>query len=152
MPWPNLPPGIRLPPHVYVPGKNARHPEDWFDLIKASVTPDIPSAELHRTTAFQTGLAYLQAGYFWECHEVLEAVWMQTSDPSPEREMVQALIQLANARLKLLMGKPRAARRLCDMVQAHLTRCDQHKVVLGMGIEEVRARLAAVRADAEDAA
>ncbi|WP_299408080.1 DUF309 domain-containing protein [uncultured Roseobacter sp.] len=151
MPWPDLPPGVRLPPHVYVPGKNARHPEDWFDPIKASVTPDIPSDELHRTAAFQTGLAYLRAGYFWECHEVLEAVWMQTSDPGPEREMVQALIQLANARLKLLMGKPRAARRLCDMVTAHLSRCAPHERVMGMGIEEVKIQLTTVHMDAKNA-
>lgn len=145
-PWPDLPEHAR-PPHVYIPGRTPRHPEDWFDEIKASVGPETPIAELHRTRAFRTGLAYLRAGYFWECHEVLEAVWMRTTDPSVERDVVQALIQLANARLKLLMGRPRAARRLCDMVAAHLTRCDPQRTVLGVRIAEIREAVDVLRTE-----
>jgi len=122
----------KLPPHAYVPGQNARHPEGWFDDIKASVTTDLPVDLLHLTEAWQAGLAYLDAGYFWECHEVLEAVWMQTPLNTPEREMTQAVIQLANARLKLRMDKPRAVRRLCDMVMVHLDRCPDGVAVLGL--------------------
>lgn len=147
MPWPNSPDGLVFPPFAHIPGKNSRHPEDWFDRIKASVTPDISPTDLHHTLAFKTGLVYLDAGYFWECHEVLEAVWMATRDPSVERELVQALIQLANAKLKLLMDRPRAARRLCDMVDAHLASCDDCKVVLGLGIDNVLLRTKAVRAE-----
>ena len=62
---------------------------------------------------------------------------MQTPDGSPEREMTQALIQLANARLKLRMGKPRATRRLCDMVQEHLGRCGEHEQILGVKVQEI---------------
>lgn len=138
--WPDLPPALR-PSHVYIPGQTARHPEDWFDEIKASIGPDTPLDELHETAAFQTGLAYLSAGYYWECHEVLEAVWMRTNDPSAQRDVVQALIQLANARLKLLMDRPRAARRLCDMVAAHLARCDDSTMILGLRIADLRAAL-----------
>jgi hypothetical protein len=126
-----------LPPHAYVPGQTARHPEDWFDAIKSSLTDAIPTQYLHETEAFQTGLFYLHQGYFWECHEVLEAVWMRCPDPSPEREMTQALIQLANARLKHLMGKPRAVVRLCDLVEGHLARCVGQARVMGLSVAEV---------------
>ena len=134
--WPDLPEALR-PPHAYVPGQTARHPEAWFDDIKATVgtSPD----RLWATPAFQTGLAYLGAGYFWECHEVLEAIWLSTVHPSAEREMVQALIQLANARLKLQMQRPRAARRLCAMVQDHLTGCGGEAEVLGLQVRDVQA-------------
>lgn len=37
---------------------------------------------------------------------------MDARPNSPERHFVQGLIQLANARLKLVMGKPKAAARL----------------------------------------
>lgn len=144
--WPDLPSGLR-PPHVYIPGQTARHPEDWFDGIKATVLPGRCVGRLQETCAFQTGLAYLGAGYFWECHEVLEAVWMRTEDPSAERDLVQGLIQLANARLKVLMGRPRAARRLCDMVGVHLARCDQGAPVLGLRISDVQSALAATQSD-----
>ena len=130
---------IRFPEHAYVPGENPRHSDGWFDDIKDSVSHDVPASDLHRTHAFQVGCAYLDQGYYWECHEVLEAVWLCTGDPSPERDMVQALIQLANARLKLRMRKPNAARRLCDMVEAHLARCAGVNLVLGLSVVQVQA-------------
>lgn len=129
---------IPFPPHAYVPGQNARHPEGWFDEIKQSVTPSIPTGQLHMTTAWAAGLAYFDAGYFWECHEVLEAVWMRAPKGTVEREMVQALIQLANARLKLKMKRRNAARRLCDMVNAHLARCPAELAILGLMVGDVQ--------------
>ncbi|WP_300058897.1 DUF309 domain-containing protein [uncultured Roseobacter sp.] len=142
--WPELRPHWR-PPHAYIPGKTARHPEDWFDEIKASVA-GVPPSRLHHTVAFQTGLAYFVEGFFWECHEVLEAVWMRTAERSVERELVVALIQLANARLKLEMSRPRAARRLCDIVDTHLRRCEGHRRVLGVGIGDLTKELTETRA------
>ncbi|MBW4709318.1 DUF309 domain-containing protein [Roseobacter sp. YSTF-M11] len=148
---PEWPDGVPVPPHLYVPGKTRRHPEDWFDDIKASVSSATPVRDLHETQAFRAGIAYLDAGFFWECHEVLEAVWMRTQDPSPERDMVQALIQLANAQLKVLMGRPRASLRLCDMVDAHLQRCPAGRLVLGVAPEDIRSRAGKLRNDVIDA-
>lgn len=144
--WPKLSETAR-PPHVYVPGQAPRHPDGWFDDVKSTVDSETPLTALHQTPAFQTGLAYLGAGYFWECHEVLEAVWMCTPDPSAERDVVQALIQLANARLKLLMDRPRAARRLCDKVQAHLARCSKDMPVLGLRIDFLHRALDSTRSE-----
>lgn len=127
-----------VPPHAYVPGTTPRHPEGWFDTIKASVTEDVPVQNLHDTAAWQAGRAYFDAGYYWECHEVLEAVWMRTPEGSQERDMTQALIQLANARLKIKMQKPRAAWRLCALVTGHLSRCDEGKTILGLKVREIR--------------
>lgn len=138
---------IEMPPHAYIPGQTARHPEDWFDQIKETVSADIPPDRLHQTSAWKSGLAYLEAGYFWECHEVLEAVWMQAPVGSSEREMVQAVIQLANARLKLLMGKPRAVARLCEMVRAHLDRCPPQREVLGLRAQDLYVQLSATMAE-----
>ncbi|MGB3246496.1 MAG: DUF309 domain-containing protein [Sulfitobacter sp.] len=136
---------VDLPPYPYVPGKNVRHPEDWFDEIKSSVTGDLRPEDLDETAAWKAGRAYFDAGFFWECHEVLEAVWMQTPQGTPEREMAQALIQLANARLKLRMDKPRAVLRLCDMVAAHLEKCPQDRPVLGLWASEITAWTVATR-------
>ncbi len=111
---PELPGGTPAPAHAYVPGQTARHPEGWFDPLKTI------DADPFDSPAMRAGLDYLHAGYFWECHEVLEAVWLALPDPSAERHMVQAVIQLANARLKLAMGRPKATLRLCAMVQEHL--------------------------------
>ena len=129
--------GIALPTHAYVPGKTPRHAESAFDAITVSVLPGMTPGELITTQAWQAGLLYLRCGYYWECHEVLEPVWMQLPEATPERDIVQALIQLANARLKLKMGRPRAARRLCDMVDAHLARCEGRESVMGLPPSEM---------------
>lgn len=141
---------VDLPPHAYVPGQTPRHAEDWFDAVKATVHVGTPLAELHQTQAFQAGLTYLDAGYFWECHEVLEAVWMQTPQGSPEREMVQALIQLANARLKAVMARPRAVLRLCDMVEGHLDHLPSIQAILGVMPAEVRTQVQVLRMQWEE--
>lgn len=121
------------PPFACIPGQTERHPESWFDELKAD--PDV---------ALRAGLEYFERGYFWECHEVLEAVWMETPDPSPERDIVQAIIQLANARLKLRMGRPKAAARLCGMVQTLLDRVPPDDRPLGQDPAHWLAQLDAV--------
>ena len=142
-----LPGGVPRPLQAYVPGSSPRHPEGWFDGLKASVTDTVPLEQLHKTAAWKAGRAYFDAGYFWECHEVLEAVWLRTPERSPERDMTQALIQLANARLKLRMKKPKAAWRLCDMVGAHLSRCPAGIPVLGLMADDMRLWVDRTRAD-----
>ena len=127
-----MPDQVPWPPHAYVPGQSARHPETWFDAIKTTVTP---GADMQHTRAWAVGLAYLEAGYFWECHEVLEAVWMALPNPSPERDVTQAVIQLANARLKHKMGRPRAVMRLCDKVDTLLAR--HSGVILGLDMHQI---------------
>lgn len=126
-------PNILMPPHAYVPGQTARHPEDWFDDIKSSVQPNVPVLD---TTAWQAGLIYLHAGYFWECHEVLEAVWLSLPNPSPERDMTQAIIQLANARLKIKMKRPNATIRLCGMVSELLA--SHNGTILRLEVDQVK--------------
>lgn len=142
---------IPLPPHVYIPGLSPRHPPQFFEGLKASVTPDTPISKLHETRAFVAGLTYFDAGFYWECHEVMEVVWRHTIDPSVERDMVLAVIQLANARLKTLMLQPRAAWRLCDIVETRLARCPADRPVLGLEAGDMRARLQSARAVSRDA-
>jgi hypothetical protein len=140
-----------LPPHAYVPGKTARHPEALFDRLKEGVSPSLPPEAMTQTAAWQAGLLFFREGYFWECHEVLEAAWMALPEGAPEREVTQALIQLANARLKLRMSRPRAALRLCDMVLAHLARCDGAQAILGLSLADLRAEVETTRQAGESA-
>lgn len=103
---------LPLPDHKHIPGQNARHPEDAFDWIRDQAAADAGNA------AWLYGLRLLHHGFYWEAHEVLEPVWMAAAPNSAERAMAQAVIQLANAALKLDMEKPKAAARLAAMVQA----------------------------------
>lgn len=112
--------GVALPPHAHIPGQTPRHPQGTFDVLHRSVRPGMSVAALAETAAFRAGFRYLEAGYFWEAHEAWEPVWQALPPNSAERQFVQAIIQLANAELKLRMQRPRAALRLCAMAARHL--------------------------------
>jgi len=107
-----------FPPHV--PGSTPRPPAGAFDFLRAGLEPLMAPAALRDHAAFKGGLELLAAGYCWEAHEVLEAVWLAAPPGSRERHLVQALIQLANARLKVAMGQPRAAARIAALSGASL--------------------------------
>ncbi len=125
------------PDYAYVPGRTPRHPEGLFDALRASVDMDAQPDQLMETPAWIAGLSYLEEGFFWEAHEVLEPVWMALPLGSDAREMAQALIQLANACLKREMNRPQAVLRICDMVRAHLDRIEV-AAVMGQSVADLR--------------
>lgn len=113
------------PTHAYIPGKTARHPECTFDAVRETAHAGLTPTQLAQSRAFRLGLRYIEAGYFWEAHEVLEPVWMALPNPGRERQFVQALIQIANGFLKLKMGRPKAAARLENISKGLLAEMDQ---------------------------
>jgi hypothetical protein len=97
---------LPLPARRHVPGSGSQ--------------PDAPPLAAAR--ADPQGLAYgidlYNRGFFWEAHEVWEAVWLASAPNSGRRQGLRMLIQMANAGLKLAMGKPRAFARLAGEVAA----------------------------------
>ena len=134
----------RLPQHPYRPGLTPR-PESGviFDISdragRTLTSPDWRSSE-----AWTAGFLLLRRGYFWEAHEVLEPVWLALPPNAPERKQVQAVIQTANAALKLEMGLPRAALRLCAIAGALLDDAGSGDA-MGLPVQQVRVYLEAVR-------
>lgn len=117
-----------------------------FADLHRSVQPGMSPDDLAKSAAWQAGWVYFENGFYWEAHEALEVVWMATSPNSVERHAVQALIQTANAGLKLKMGRPNAVRRLCDMAQAHLDACGTKTgTVMGVTLADLAQCLARVR-------
>ncbi|MBV9064743.1 MAG: DUF309 domain-containing protein, partial [Methylobacteriaceae bacterium] len=64
--------------------------------------------------AFQYGLALHDTGFFWEAHEIWEAVWKAAPMNGRDRLALRALIQIANAGLKRRQARTRAASRLIE--------------------------------------
>jgi hypothetical protein len=106
----NLP----LPRWAYVPGETADAEADHDTLwhAKALVPSRFRDYVPARHPALRYGIALNDAGYFWESHEVLQAVWAAAPQGGRERVLLRACIQIANANLKLRMQKPHAAARL----------------------------------------
>lgn len=46
-------------------------------------------------TAFWAGVAQFNTGQFYECHDTLEAIWMEA--PEPPRSLYQGILQIAVA-------------------------------------------------------
>ena len=99
------------PPHAHIPGLNQRHPEGWFDDIRNTVE-GVSVDQLPKSSAWCHAMAYIEHEYYWEAHEVMEAVWFACAENSAEKLYVQSVIQSANAALKRKMGRESAAMRL----------------------------------------
>lgn len=121
----NAPPpsnNLPLPQWAYVPGEMAEDDADHDTLWKAkSLVPArfrdyVPA----RHPALRYGLALNDRGYFWESQEVLEAVWAAAPQGGRERILLRACIHIANANLRLRVGKPHAASRLLGEARQEL--------------------------------
>ncbi|GKY88043.1 DUF309 domain-containing protein [Sinisalibacter aestuarii] len=86
--------------------------------------PHIPGKTPRPTAPVRPGLdegrALYAKGFFWEAHEAWEPVWLAAAPNSRERAFLQGIIQLANARLKLAMGRHEAAARIVARAGEHL--------------------------------
>lgn len=110
-------PDISLPSHAHVPGSGSVPDLVPLERAKDLALPVTRAAEWQENVPYLYGHDLLQAGYYWEAHEVWEAVWLATPANSPERLLLQALIQNTNARLKSGMQRENAAARLQTQVE-----------------------------------
>ncbi|MFM9847582.1 MAG: DUF309 domain-containing protein [Hyphomicrobiaceae bacterium] len=112
-----------LPAQRHIPGSATVPDRAPLDAAKALTPQRVTADTWHDAPAYAYGLHLHAHGYFWEAHEVWEPVWLATVPNSRERQLLAALIQLANACLKLEMGQPKAALRLLQASQDHLAEC-----------------------------
>ena len=99
------------PPYAYIPGETPRHAEALFGSLKEDIAT-VPYYSLDATQAWAFGMVFFEEGYFWECHEIFEAIWMACPPNAPEKLYVQSIIQRANAGLKRKMKRESAAQKL----------------------------------------
>lgn len=121
-----------------------------FDVPKAAALPVTETETASANQAWLYGLELLSGGYFWECHEVLETVWLNAPPNSRERAAVQGVIQLANAALKLKMARVTAAQRLAAMAKANFAEAALSREMLAMNLDpkQVCSAIASVGSDA----
>ena len=126
-----------------MPGQTPRPPETLFAPLKAGIGPHLRIDELAESRCFQAGREAFAARYYWEAHELWEAIWMALPPQSAERVFLRGLIQLANAGLKVRMGRQQAALRILSLADAALceamTRCAPGRAegLMGLTLQEV---------------
>lgn len=96
--------------------------------------------QLAASDAFRGGLQAFERGYYFEAHELLEAVWIRLPPASAERHLLRGLIQLSNAGLKARMGRPNAAARILKLAGSALAEAFLHARggVMGLSVADVR--------------
>lgn len=99
---------LAMPARRHIPGSGSVPSMAVLEAAKADVA------------AFAYGADLFNHGFFWEAHEVWETVWMAAAPNSARRQALRALIQMANACLKLAMGKRNAFERLAAEI-AHIS-------------------------------
>ncbi|MEZ5854425.1 MAG: DUF309 domain-containing protein [Hyphomicrobiaceae bacterium] len=103
----------------FVPGRGGSAETDWLQPFKPAGPVDLDGASGADATGHLAGVALYELGYFWEAHEVWEPQWMRCRPNSRERSALAGLIQLANACLKIRMGRLPASRRVLTSAQQH---------------------------------
>ena len=103
---------LTLPRWAYVPGVETEADHDTLAMAKALVPARFNGFVPARHPALRYGLGLNDSGFFWESHEILEAVWAAAPQGGRERILLRACIQIANANLRLRMQKPHVTARL----------------------------------------
>jgi hypothetical protein len=107
---------LALPRWTYVPGLSKDHggeaDRETLERVKALVPVRFDRAVPADDPALIYGLTLNDRNFFWECHEILEAIWKAALQNGHDRILLRALIQIANANLKQIMTQPRAVARL----------------------------------------
>jgi hypothetical protein len=103
-----------LPPYRYVPGETPHPVHDprgyAYGAEERAVTID--DRRWQECEAYLHAIDLFNLGYYWEAHEGLEAVWRGAGSASEIGVLLQGVIQVAAALLKLGMGEDEGARRL----------------------------------------
>jgi hypothetical protein len=101
-----------MPRWPYNPGTDRAPDREPLEIVKRLVPLRFDGFVPADDPAFLYGLALHDGGFFWEAHEIWEAVWKAAPMNGRDRLALRALIQIANAGLKLRQARPRAAARL----------------------------------------
>jgi hypothetical protein len=103
-----------LPPYAYIPGGGWHHPTrsphgHLFGRGHSTANP-IEQDRWEGSPEYRRGIDLFNAGFYWEAHEAWESLWHAHGRRGPIAEVLQALIKLAAAGVKVREGRPGGVR------------------------------------------
>ena len=134
-------PATPFPSYAYRPGR-APHPRRdaaGHSFGRPDPTPPyVPPDRWRENEAYLFGVDLFNHGYWWESHELWEALWLQSE--GAEAQFLQGLIQVAAANIQRDLGKPDGPRRLAAEAIERLERAgDLMGLRVGDFVDGVRA-------------
>jgi hypothetical protein len=122
-----------LPPHRYVPGIHPR-PFELAPVRRAERGSDgrRPPGRPGEASLddWLWGVDLFNAFYFWEAHEAWEGPWRRWTRESPAALLLQGLIQVSAALLKVHLEAPAPAARLATAGLGKLDRAARDRPIL----------------------
>ncbi len=130
-----------LPAYRFVPGLLPHPIRDpgghSYRSVRSQVHPFWSPDQWRAIEAYLRGVDLFNRFYFWEAHEVWEALWKSHPPQTDPARLIQGLINLAASLLKLHMQEASSSRKLWRAASEQLTPFrDRH----WMGIDVVRLR------------
>ena len=142
-----------LPPYSYVPGGPWPHPRASSeghsrDLVMTPVDP-IGTNGWASSPAYLRGIELFNAGYYWEAHEWWEALWHAHGRKGATATVLQGLIKLAAAGVKVREQRPEGVRTHAARAAVHFEKSRQEagRFQLGLDLDEWIAHARAVAGD-----
>lgn len=133
-------PARPLPAYAYLPGMTPHPVRDprghsYGRLAGRRGLPSPAPASWARAPEWRYGVDCFNAGFFWEAHESWETLWgCAVRDSAPAR-LLQGLIQIAAALLKIRLGSAAAAASLAARGLDKLaTVAREQSVLLGLDV------------------
>jgi uncharacterized protein len=135
-------PESSLPPYTYVPGGPWPHPtaspkgHSW-GLENTPVSP-IMTDRWESSRPYLRGIELFNAGYYWEAHESWEALWHAHGRRGATAGVLQGLIKLAAAGVKIRERRPGGVCTLASRAAVHFenSRLEAGRYQLGLDLDE----------------
>jgi predicted metal-dependent hydrolase len=112
-PPPRYAPAIQLPPYAFVSPAwphPTRDPRGHSYGAPERTPPPLDPAAFARSPDYLFGADLFNRGYYWEAHEAWEGLWHAAGREGPVALLLEALIKLAAAGVKVRQGQPRGVR------------------------------------------
>lgn len=84
---------------------------------------------------FKQGLRLFNEGKFFECHDVIEALWLETDRGDPCRDLYKGVIQAAASLYQYQRGILSGAKALLQTSTSHLKK--YAPVALGLNVQKL---------------
>ena len=113
------------PSYSYVPGHwphPFNSPEGHGFKLELDPSQPLDLVNWNQCEAYTAGVRLFNAGYYWEAHEAWELVWGRMGKHTLEGQLLQSLIKIAAAAIKIRQGQSKASRSLLTQSSKHLTK------------------------------
>jgi len=81
--------------------------------------PPLCEQRWYESEDYRFGIDLFNHAFYWEAHEVFEALWHAAGRAGPTAELLQGLIKLCAACVKMRQGQPGGARKHGSGASAH---------------------------------